>query len=164
MAGSHRRERRLDALSASAASPLVHPVPDSFERLPRSFRLYHPGPNSKNAFRDGNLVSYSLPWKQSSKASRDAKNMMHTFRLLLSAISIFETGAPRVRFEGPDREFLLQVRAGSFAYPELLQRAEAMVLELEAVRNRKPLPAAPDEAAIDQLLQQITADFEANHV
>lgn len=178
----------------------------ALEHTPRTYRLYHLGPNAKGVFRDGNLVCDSIPleaefqrlvglliydqpgyekakldhanywqwratrndarWKtqEAGETDYDAKNMMHTFRLLLSAISIFATGAPRIRFEGPDREFLLQVRAGRFAYPELLQRAEAMVLELEAVKDRKPLPAAPDEAAIDQLLQQITADFEANHV
>ncbi len=94
----------------------------------------------------------------------DAKNMMHTFRLLLSARAIHHDAAPRVRFDGAEREFLLQVRAGVFGYDELLQRAEALVGELEAARRTSPLPEAPDEALVDDLLRHITASWEAGRV
>lgn len=90
----------------------------------------------------------------------DAKNMMHTFRLLLAAESILQRGEVRVRFDGEDREFLLRVRAGAFGYRDLVDRAEQKVQELEAAQRRCSLPQAPDEVEVDALLRRVTSAWE----
>jgi uncharacterized protein len=48
----------------------------------------------------------------------DAKNMMHTFRLLNMAEEIAKEGEVNVRRQ--DREFLLKIRSGAFSYEELV--------------------------------------------
>lgn len=98
--------------------------------------------------------------QEAGEIDYDAKNMMHTFRLLLSAVAIHQVGAPRVRFDGDDREFLLAVKRGAFGYDELLDRAERLVDDLAAMQRDSSLPAAPDEAAVDALLHEVTAAWE----
>ncbi|MDX2177290.1 MAG: nucleotidyltransferase domain-containing protein [Candidatus Sumerlaeia bacterium] len=93
----------------------------------------------------------------------DAKNLMHTFRLLLAAESMLREGAPRVRFEGADRDFLLAVRNGSFRYEELIEEAERRTRSLEALLPESPLPEAPDLAAIDDLVRDLTKEWESAH-
>jgi len=91
----------------------------------------------------------------------DAKNMMHTFRLLLSAEAILQRGEVRVRFDGADRDFLRSVRAGQHSYEALVEQAECKVQALVAAQPRCGLPAAPDDRAVEQLLREITALWEA---
>lgn len=98
--------------------------------------------------------------QEAGEIDHDAKNMMHTFRLLLSAQAIHRDGAPRVRFVGTDRDFLLQVRAGAFTHDDLMARAEAMIAELGRDAAASSLPAAPDEAVVDNLLREVTAAWE----
>ncbi len=93
----------------------------------------------------------------------DAKNMMHTFRLLFSAKHIFREGAPLVRFEGGQLDFLRRVRAGAFAYDELIARAGREIAELVALREKSALPEKPGTDAIAGLLQTITGQWEADH-
>ena len=90
----------------------------------------------------------------------DAKNLMHTFRLILSAERIFRDGAPLVRFEGEALAFLLRIRRGEFPYETLIAMAEERVARLSELRDACPLPAAPDTAAIERLLAEITAEWE----
>jgi hypothetical protein len=92
----------------------------------------------------------------------DAKNMMHTFRLLLAAESILQRGEVRVRFDGADRDFLLSVRAGAFGYEELVARAEEKVCALEAAQPQCGLPSEPDEAMVDGLLREVLAHWETD--
>src|SRR5436853_83381 len=47
--------------------------------------------------------------QEAGQVDYDLKNMMHCLRLLLSRESILRTGEPRVKFTGPDREFLMDV-------------------------------------------------------
>ena len=55
-------------------------------------------------------------WQEQEEGSRDydAKNMMHTFRLLLSGQNILEQGTPLVRFEDEKLEFLKKILNGFF--------------------------------------------------
>lgn len=98
--------------------------------------------------------------QEAGEIDYDAKNLMHTFRLLASAEAILRDGAPRVRFDGEERAFLLRVRAGGFAWPELVLRAEAKVAELAGLAGSAALPDAPDAAAVDELLRAVTRAWE----
>lgn len=93
----------------------------------------------------------------------DAKNLMHTFRLIMSAEHIFREGAPMVRFGGKELEFLLAIRAGQFAYDDLMAQAEGKVASLAPLRDRSDLPEAPDARAVEDLLGEITAAWEESH-
>lgn len=93
----------------------------------------------------------------------DTKNLMHTFRLIMSADQIFREGEPLVRFTGEALKFLLAIRAGEFSHDDLIAKAEERVANLAELRDRSTLPDAPDVLAIENLLGEITAIWEAGH-
>lgn len=84
----------------------------------------------------------------------DAKNMMHTFRLLQTARDIALYGEIRV-WRG-NREELLAIKRGAFAYEELLAQAEELMAEIDTLftNNAFRLPETTNrEAAIAALIK-----------
>ena len=82
---------------------------------------------------------------------------MHTFRLLEMAVEIAREGRLGVR--RPNREFLLSIRAGDFAYDELISMAEEKLREVHAAFASSTLPDLPDETRIQNLLLKIRHEF-----
>ncbi len=78
----------------------------------------------------------------------DAKNMMHTLRLLDMAVEIFEHGELRV--DRPNREFLLSVKAGRYPLGEVLAMADERLAELDRLAERSTLPDAVDREAAER--------------
>lgn len=121
---------------------------NAFERAFRDHQNYWTWRENRNEARwqtqESGIIDY------------DAKNMMHTFRLLLSGESILKQGAPIVRFEGEPLKFLMDIRAGLFAYEDLIQRAESKVEELKKLSERCDLPDQPDQSQAEALLKEIT--------
>ncbi|WP_324679241.1 DNA polymerase beta superfamily protein [Hymenobacter sp. GOD-10R] len=115
----------------------------------RVYREYWDWVGKRNAERYQNTVQHGKNY--------DAKNMLHVFRLLHTALEIATTGQLHVR--RPDREFLLQIRRGEFEYDELVSKAEALVGQVEAAFASSNLPEAPDRAAAEALLVQLRRDF-----
>lgn len=70
----------------------------------------------------------------------DAKNMMHTIRLLLSGEHILTHGEPRVRFAGKDNELLLSIRQGKLGYDEILALAESIISHCHQLKIGSNLP------------------------
>ena len=101
-------------------------------------------------------------WRQQERGEidYDAKNLMHTVRLLMSARSIVEHGEPRVRFEGSDRETLLDIRAGRLRYDEIMAMAESIKRDCLALRERADLPEACDVNFAQRLLRTLTVIWE----
>jgi hypothetical protein len=87
----------------------------------------------------------------------DAKNMMHTFRLLAMAEEIAREH--RVIVYRPDREFLLRIRAGEFSFEHLLSLVEERLSAIETLYERSDLPDAPDTAKAEELLVRIREAF-----
>ncbi len=83
----------------------------------------------------------------------DAKNMLHTFRLLDMAEEIARFGEIRVR--RPNREFLLKIRAGEFEYEELLHWAEEKIDQIEEYFEKSDLPEIPDFRRAEQVLIEL---------
>jgi predicted nucleotidyltransferase len=92
----------------------------------------------------------------------DAKNMMHTFRLLDMAEEIATKVEIIVR--RPNREFLFQIRKGEFEYETLLKMAEERLENIEIVYQNSTLPDAPNELIINNLLVQLRKDFYRKHL
>lgn len=78
----------------------------------------------------------------------DAKNMMHTFRLLRMAKEIADYGYPMIR--RPDREELLSIKDGSFAYDELMEKAARELQEVDKSFAACTLPVVPDILRIER--------------
>jgi hypothetical protein len=90
----------------------------------------------------------------------DAKNMMHTIRLLMAAESLLRDGVLRIRFDGADRDFLLSIRDGKFEYDYLIAEAERRTAELATLLENSPLPERPDFAGIDRVLLEVQDSWE----
>ncbi len=79
----------------------------------------------------------------------DAKNMMHTFRLLDMAIEIAQEH--KVNVHRPNRDFLLAIKSGEFEYQDLLEMANKKQVEMEAAFEKSTLPDRPNLSHINQL-------------
>ena len=84
---------------------------------------------------------------------------MHTLRLLDMAGEIAREGLLRIR--RPNRDYLLRVRAGEFAYEELVARAEEQLVEVQAAFIASTLPDAPDRDQVNALLIELRESFAA---
>ena len=133
--------------------------------------LLYDRPGFEKALRDHN---HYWQWRQNRNDARwlsqergeidyDAKNMMHTFRLLLSGEQLLREGRPLVRFTGEKLAFLKDCLAGRYAYDELIQMAEEKTAELKELRDRSDLPDEADPGRIDALLRELTEDWEREH-
>ena len=87
----------------------------------------------------------------------DAKNMLHTFRLLDMAEEIATYGKIIVR--RPNREFLLKIKDGQFEYDELLKRAVDKIINIEILFEKSDLQEAPDFNLINNWVAQIREDY-----
>ena len=88
----------------------------------------------------------------------DAKNMMHTFRLLSMAKEIAEEGTFQVR-RIANKKFLWQVRMGEFQYDDLVKIAEEQIIEINELFEQCTLPEAPNLDKANELLFNIRAQF-----
>jgi len=102
-------------------------------------------------------------WEQQERGELDfdAKNMMHTVRLLLSGRSILETGAPIVRFEGEPLRLLMSIRAGEMSFEQILTMAEGLVADCERLKATSSLAETCDVPRASQLLRELTRSWEA---
>ncbi|MCH6256245.1 nucleotidyltransferase domain-containing protein [Puniceicoccaceae bacterium K14] len=125
---------------------------NAFERAVRDHKNYWTWRENRNEAR----------WQtqESGQIDYDAKNMMHTFRLLLSGESILRNGYPIVRFKGEALQFLMDIRTGKFTYDALIEKAETKVEELKTLHQHSILPEAPNKAKAEELLKEITSSLE----
>lgn len=87
----------------------------------------------------------------------DAKNMMHTFRLLSMAEEI--AAEQQVIVRRPDRELLLQIKSGAFEYDDLLKMVDEKIEKIDELYARSELPDMPDPAKAEALLVEIREQF-----
>jgi hypothetical protein len=87
----------------------------------------------------------------------DSKNMMHTFRLLETAIEIGKE--KKVNVQRPNRDFLLSIKAGKFEYKELLEMAEKRKDEMDLAFKNSNLQDTPDIDEINRLLYDLRDKF-----
>ena len=83
--------------------------------------------------------------------------MMHVFRLLNMAEEIAREKKINVR--RPEREFLLQIRAGAFMYEDLLKQAENKIQVIHELFERSDLPEMPSEVLSDKILVGLRSTF-----
>ena len=115
---------------------------DGYSSYCKDYREYWEWVDKRNDARYQNTLNHGKNY--------DAKNMMHTFRLLDMAIEILERGEVIVR--RPNRAELLQIRAGAFDYDDLLRQAEQKVGQVDAAAASSPLPDRPNLTLINQIL------------
>lgn len=102
-------------------------------------------------------------WKKQEQGELDydAKNLMHTVRLLLSGRSILAHGEPIVRFEGEPLDLLRRIRGGELTYDEILALADDLIRDCESLAGKSDLPPNADPVRVKALLAELTASWEA---
>jgi uncharacterized protein len=101
-------------------------------------------------------------WEQqeAGQLDFDAKNMMHTVRLLMSGRAILERGEPTVRVAGEGLALLLDIRAGKLPFEQIMDVANGLLADCEHLKSKTSLPKECDRQAADALLLDLTASWE----
>ncbi|MEZ4776876.1 MAG: nucleotidyltransferase domain-containing protein [Bacteroidia bacterium] len=118
---------------------------DGYSTYCKDFREYHEWVEKRNEHRYENTLEHGKNY--------DAKNMMHTFRLLDMAIEILSEGQVVVR--RPNREELLAIRAGKFTYEELIEQANQKLEQVNKLYETSPLPEKSDKKRANKILVEI---------
>ncbi len=79
--------------------------------------------------------------------------MMHTFRLLEMAIEIATESM--INVQRPNRDFLLDVKAGKFEYQDLLDKANELQRKMESAFEESDLRDEPDLGEINRLTYEL---------
>lgn len=83
----------------------------------------------------------------------DAKNMMHTIRLLQTALDIATTG--QVIVKRPNRDELLAIKSGQSDYDTLVKMAENLTVQIEIAFANSDLPDEPQRENVLDLLVEV---------
>jgi uncharacterized protein len=94
---------------------------------------------------------------QNSGSDYDAKNMMHTIRLLQVAEEILREGKLNVR--RVNRDELLNIKSGKVAYEDLLIMAEDLMNQISGLENNSKLPDAPSIEKILKILVEMRREL-----
>lgn len=124
---------------------------DAYSMHCRDYRDYAEWVQNRNEARYQNTLEHGKNY--------DAKNMMHTIRLLDMAAEILEFGTITVRRH--NRETLLAIRRGEYPYETLIEMASGKIERIEQLYAQSPLPDAPDKAAIESLLTSVREEYYA---
>jgi len=140
-----------DEVSLSSVPEGLQPVcilyfnKDGYSVYCKEYRQYWEWVEQRNEERYENTVSYGKNY--------DAKNMMHVFRLLNMAEEIARYEKVNVR--RPERDYLLKIRAGQFAYEDLLKQAEQKIGVVDNLFKKSELPEQPDPKQAEEKLVEI---------
>lgn len=116
---------------------------DAYSVYCREYKEYWSWVKQRNEVRYTNNLNHGKNY--------DAKNMMHTIRLLQVGKEIIQTGQLQVR--RPNRTELLAIKNGEWEYQQLLDYAGRLMQDIEQAYPDSPLPEEADEPeALRQLI------------
>lgn len=87
----------------------------------------------------------------------DAKNMMHTIRLLQVSHEILRDGKLQIRRS--NREELLDIKRGEYEYDALLKMADELIERIEQAYTTSSLPERPDRIMLEQVLIKMRTEL-----
>lgn len=122
---------------------------DGYKKYCKDHKQYWDWVSKRNESRYENTIAHGKNY--------DAKNIMHTFRLLDMAEEILSTGEINVR--RPNRAALLEIRSGTFEYNTLMERAEEKVARIEKLYATSTLADVPNKIQVEQVLVDIRKAF-----
>ncbi len=122
---------------------------DSYSIYCREYKEYVEWEEKRNELRYQSTLSHGK--------SYDAKNMMHTFRLLSMAeeIALYQ----QVIVKREDREFLLKIRNGEFEFDDLMKMVEEKMEQIKNIYSKSSLPDKPDIHQTEELLIKIREKY-----
>lgn len=122
---------------------------DGYSVYCKEYREYREWKEKRNQQRYQSTLSHGKNY--------DAKNMMHTFRLLNMAEEIALYG--QVIVKRNDRDFLLSIRNGKFEFDELMQMVDDKMEQIKAAYERSSLPERPDVWVAEKLLMRMREEY-----
>ncbi|MCF2875740.1 MULTISPECIES: DNA polymerase beta superfamily protein [unclassified Tenacibaculum] len=122
---------------------------DGYSSYCKKYREYWLWVEQRNDERYKNNISHNKNY--------DAKNMMHTFRLLHMAKEIAEEAKIKVKRE--DRDYLLSIKNADFEYDGLVEKAEELRMKLDILYEKAQLKEKPDMKEVNNLLVTIRTKF-----
>ncbi|PQJ78221.1 nucleotidyltransferase domain-containing protein [Polaribacter porphyrae] len=122
---------------------------DGYSAYCKKYKEYWTWVEKRNEERYKNNVSHNKNY--------DAKNIMHTFRLLLMAREIGEFGV--INVNRIDREYLLSIKNAVYEYDELVKKAESIKDNLDSIYSNSSLIEKPNFDKINKLLFKIRNQF-----
>jgi hypothetical protein len=122
---------------------------DGYSKYCKDYKEYWDWVEKRNDTRYENTQSHGKNY--------DAKNMMHTFRLLQMAIEIANESKINVR--RPEREFLLNIKSGKYEYEELLTKSTEKQAEMEEAFKNSTLPEKPDLKILNKLHYELRREL-----
>lgn len=122
---------------------------DGYSTYCKKYKEYWSWVEKRNDERYKSNISHSKNY--------DAKNMMHTFRLLHMAKEIGEEGIINVKRK--DRDFLLSIKNADFEYDELVEKAENIREELDSIYENSNLIQKPNLKEVNTLLSFLREEF-----
>lgn len=122
---------------------------DGYSVYCKEYREYREWEEKRNEQRYQSTLSHGK--------SYDAKNMMHTFRLLNMAEEIARYG--QVIVHRHDRDFLLKIRNGDFEFDELMQMVDEKMEVIKTAYENSALPDKPHKSDAEAVLVQIRERF-----
>ncbi len=122
---------------------------DGYSKYCKEYKEYWNWVENRNEVRYKNTKNHGKNY--------DAKNMMHTFRLLEMAIEI---GKDReINVQRPNRNFLLDIKNGIYEYEDLLIMAQERQEEMEKFFENSKLPERPNIELISELAYKLRDKF-----
>jgi len=118
---------------------------DGFKKYCKEYREYQEWLEKRNEARYSTNVEHGRNY--------DSKNLMHTFRLLDMAGEI--ATEQRVNVRRANRDFLMGIRRGEYAYEELIAMAEEKIESIKEAFARSDLPDEPDREELERALVTI---------
>jgi len=125
---------------------------DGYSKYCKEYREYWDWVDNRNEVRYENTQSHDKNY--------DAKNMMHTFRLLEMAIEIAKH--KEIRVKRPNRAFLLDIKSGKYEYDDLLAKAKVLQNQMNVVFENSDLKEVPDIELINNLTFELRNRFYTN--
>lgn len=89
----------------------------------------------------------------------DAKNMMHTFRLLRCGIEIAKEGYFNVNRTNIDKSFLLGIREGKYEYDDLIKIANEEIQMMNGLYDNSFLPEKMNDNELNDFLIDLRLNF-----
>lgn len=122
---------------------------DGYSKYCKEYKEYWQWVKNRNQSRYENTMNHGKNY--------DAKNMMHTFRLLEMATEIAQQN--QVNVKRPNRDFLLNIKSGSYEYQELLTMANERQIQMEKAFVKSVLPDSPNLETINDITYSIRNRF-----
>nr|WP_294941355.1 nucleotidyltransferase domain-containing protein [uncultured Mucilaginibacter sp.] len=122
---------------------------DGYSVYCREYREYKDWEEKRNDARYKSTISHGQNY--------DAKNMMHTFRLLNMANEIAQY--QQVNVHRNDRDFLLKIRNGEYTFEQLMQMVDEKMEEIKANYAKSTLTERPNAELAEDILVEIRERF-----